>query len=171
MADTNGNHAVSHNSPPCMRALTDAQPTDWVGDWGHLFCADHKLWSKTSITRWANAISIQQPYHLHKQWVQPGGNEPLFGSLRKWGLHEEGGGGRSSTLTQPQCYQVLHVVRVRQRKRGKMCTINMGQDVISQGFHQFYPRYLMNTPQLWSVHAARDMPPVKVFFLPPMHDR
>lgn len=93
MADTNGNHAVSHNSPPCMRALTDAQPTDWVGDWGHLFCADHKLWSKTSITRWANAISIQQPYHLHKQWVQPGGNEPLFGSLRKqWGLHEEGGG-------------------------------------------------------------------------------
>lgn len=58
------------------------------------------------------------------------------------------GGGRSSTLTQPQCYQVLHVVRVRQRKRGKMCTINMGQDVISQGFHQFYPRYLMNAPQL-----------------------
>lgn len=29
------------------------------------FPADHKLWSKTSITRRANAISIQQPYHLH----------------------------------------------------------------------------------------------------------
>lgn len=48
---------------------------DWAGDWGHIFCADHKLWSKTSITCWVNAISIRQPYHLDKQWVPPRGND------------------------------------------------------------------------------------------------
>lgn len=147
MADTNGNHAVSHNSPPCMRALTDAQPTDWVGDWGHLFCADHKLWSKTSITRWANAISIQQPYHLHKQWVQPGGNEPLFGSLRKqWGLHEEGGAGvvHWHSLSVIKCCMWLGW----DRERGVKCVLSTWDRMLS---HRAFISFTLAI--WWTLHS------------------
>jgi len=100
---------VSHNSLRCLRVLADAQPPDWTGDWGHLFCADHKLSSKTSITCWANAISIQQPYHLHKQWVLPKGSDHCLilcvnnEALIKRGRREDRG--RSNVVMQRVCYQ------------------------------------------------------------------
>lgn len=170
MADTNGNHAGSHNSPPCMRALTDAQSTDWVGDWGHLFCADRKLWSKTSISRWANAISAQQPYHLHKQWVLPRGIEPLFGSVCKQWKRE----------ARVIFWNSLSVIKSCmclgwEREREVKCVLSTWGRMLSHraliSFTSLSGLDLMNTPQLWSVHTARDMPPVKVFFLPPKHNR
>lgn len=87
------------------------------------FCADHKLWSKTSITHWANAISSQQPYNLHKQWVLPGGNEHHSGlrviNNEVFTKREQRrrAGGKRYVMMQPWCYQVIGLRLGWERKK------------------------------------------------------
>ncbi len=106
------------------------------------FRADHKLWSKTSITRWANAISGQQPYNLQEQWGSPKGNERSSGlcvtnnevfTKRKYETRGEG-----NVMMQPWCYQVIGVKWEGDSGEGEQCAIRMEEDVISEGFRHLY---------------------------------
>lgn len=120
-----------------------------------IFFLHHKLWNKTSITRWANAISSQQPYHLQKQRVLPRGKECCSGlcvmnneDFAK-GNKEGGGKGVALYVMQPlvlsshQCK-----LRVRERQKGEPRAINIGCYLI--GFLTVLPLlsglYLMNSP-------------------------
>lgn len=110
------------------------------------FYADHKLWSKTSITRWANAISIQQPYNSHEPWVLPQREQMPFQSMRdkQWGFTKGGIGkeeGESNVMIEPWCYQVIGVrLGVKERKVSSVLSAR-GEDVIPEEFCQFCLRY------------------------------
>lgn len=96
-------------------ALCHAQTTDWVCNWSHLFFFTLTTSrEQTSITRWANVISIQQLYHLQ----QP-----------QWCLWEEHVLGLSLRNTQPE-------LASHQSVRGEQCI--MGYDAISEDLTSLY---------------------------------
>lgn len=105
-----------------------------------LFQADRKLRSKTSITCWANAISSQQPYNLHKQWVLPKGNG--LRAVNNEGFPQKREQGKRERRVMLGCSLVVIKSSLwGEGERKTKCAISTKQEVILEEICQFCPHY------------------------------